>query len=143
MKGRSSIFENILMGALVGFVLAWLSSAAPNSIRLGTPAIFSAVTWILLIVIRPWLNRRFQGAASTCKILVFRICICFAGWILLWSALGLLRHTAIPNNIREALSTDDLSLPLLAAFGVTAAVLILLGKIFPLVINIIRETTHV
>lgn len=129
MKNSSNTFGNTLIGALAGFVFAWLSSAVPDAPRLAAPGICAALTWLLLEIILPWLTQYFSGSALTCRALALRIFICIGGWALAWLTLGVLKSVTFARSIKEAIYTDNLSVSLFIAFGLTVLVILILGKL--------------
>lgn len=138
---RTIICEKTLLGAFLGFSMAWLASSAPSLIRLAAPALFACATWILVASIKPWLVRYFHGSASNSRILISRICICAGSWITIWLLLGASRNYVFANSLYEAIYADHLSVALLIAFGVTAAVIAFVGFIFPLIGRMIHIQT--
>lgn len=135
---RIVICEQTLLGALLGFAVAWLASATPSLIRLATPGLFALATWLLVTSIKPWLTRYFRGSATNSRTLIARICICMGSWIAIWFLLGECRNFVFANSFSEAIYMDQLSLSLFIALVVTAATVTLIGLIFPSIANMVH-----
>ncbi|GAB7127132.1 hypothetical protein JCM19000A_16390 [Silvimonas sp. JCM 19000] len=135
---KHSLFERVQIGAIAGFIAAWISPELPDVLRLTTPAIFAVVTLLLFSILLPTLTWLFHGQADRKRVLVGRVLLCIGGWIALWAVLGALRNVTFAKSLHDAVYSDNLAVTLMAALGLTSLSITVLKQLLPLAISASR-----